>query len=393
MFSLPRASWLLFTVLLLIILTPQSITRNTATDIDPVFKPHSPITIIGDKDFIFRNGVISGSGTPDDPYIIKGWEINASDSDYGIYVRDTTAYFIIIYCRIYGANLYGIYLENVKHAKIINNIVMSNNLEGIFLIDSNNNMIYNNEIINNRQDGLYLRFSSNNIIYSNNITDNRRGIFLLNSSNNMIHDNNILGNEYSGICFEGSDNNIVYINNIEGNNFEGLYIWGSTNNTIYNNNIVNNYGGLYILNSYNNLFYHNNFINNSKQVYSYNATTIWNMNYPVGGNYWSDYNGTDQYRGIHQNVSGSDGIGDQPYPIWDRYYKKHQYDYYPLIHPIKINITINTLTISPKPPFPLFPMISDSEYSVVIFVIAIFIIVAFIVTILYRFYGNRGSQD
>jgi hypothetical protein len=37
--------------------------------------------------------------------------------------------------------------------------------------------------------------------------------------------------------------------------------------------------------------------------------------YPSGGNYWSDYNGTDMYHGPYQNQTGSDGIGDTPYVI------------------------------------------------------------------------------
>jgi hypothetical protein len=41
----------------------------------------------------------------------------------------------------------------------------------------------------------------------------------------------------------------------------------------------------------------------------------WNNGYPSGGNYWSDYNGTDFYSGPYQNVTGSDGIGDTSYVI------------------------------------------------------------------------------
>jgi nitrous oxidase accessory protein NosD len=41
----------------------------------------------------------------------------------------------------------------------------------------------------------------------------------------------------------------------------------------------------------------------------------WDNGYPSGGNYWSDYNGTDFYSGIYQNATGSDGIGDTPYTM------------------------------------------------------------------------------
>ena len=54
----------------------------------------------------------------------------------------------------------------------------------------------------------------------------------------------------------------------------------------------------------------------------------WTNGYPSGGNYWSDYNGTDSYRGPYQNVTGSDGIGDTPYAI-----NATDIDNYPLMNP------------------------------------------------------------
>jgi len=37
--------------------------------------------------------------------------------------------------------------------------------------------------------------------------------------------------------------------------------------------------------------------------------------YPLGGNYWDDYNGADLFSGQYQNETGSDGIGDTAYTI------------------------------------------------------------------------------
>src|SRR5713101_8713986 len=61
----------------------------------PTYTSHSPIWIMGNSGFITANGVTGGSGTPSDPYVISGWDINASNVAAGIVVKDTTAPFII----------------------------------------------------------------------------------------------------------------------------------------------------------------------------------------------------------------------------------------------------------------------------------------------------------
>jgi hypothetical protein len=61
------------------------------------------------------------------------------------------------------------------------------------------------------------------------------------------------------------------------------------------------------------MIYHNTFIENAHQAYDSSGNNRWNASYPAGGNYWSDYNGTDRYSGPGQNESGSDGMGDTPY--------------------------------------------------------------------------------
>ncbi len=67
----------------------------------PAYTERGPISIVGDGDFTSENGVVGGSGTPDDPYIIEGWEISA-DEQTGIFITETTKYFIIRNCHIYS---------------------------------------------------------------------------------------------------------------------------------------------------------------------------------------------------------------------------------------------------------------------------------------------------
>jgi parallel beta-helix repeat protein len=58
------------------------------------------------------------------------------------------------------------------------------------------------------------------------------------------------------------------------------------------------------------------------------STDIWDNGYPSGGNYWSDYPGTDSLSGPFQNETGSDGIEDSPYTI-----NAENQDRYPLAQP------------------------------------------------------------
>ena len=109
---------------------------------------------------------------------------------------------------------------------------------------------------------------------------------------------------------------VYFSNNYIKNNRDGIYIYGSYN-TIFLNDIVDNkrYGIIVSTTSgnKNNLVYHNNLINNTIQAYS-QRDNQWDNGYPSGGNYWDDYNGTD---------NDGDGIGDTPYHIpnnvFDRY--------------------------------------------------------------------------
>ncbi|MCX7750722.1 MAG: right-handed parallel beta-helix repeat-containing protein, partial [Candidatus Bipolaricaulota bacterium] len=63
-----------------------------------------PIAILSDAQFTAENGVIGGTGTAADPYLIVGWEIRVpSGTLYGIRIENTTAAFVVRGCRVSGA--------------------------------------------------------------------------------------------------------------------------------------------------------------------------------------------------------------------------------------------------------------------------------------------------
>jgi parallel beta-helix repeat protein len=110
--------------------------------------------------------------------------------------------------------------------------------------------------------------------------------------------------------------------------FDGIYLFSSSDNSISNNNIAGNGYGISPYYSSNNRIFHNNFVNNTSQVNPDSPLDVWDNSYPSGGNYWSDYIWSDQYKGPSQNLPGSDGIGDTPYVI-----DGSNQDNYPLMTP------------------------------------------------------------
>ena len=130
-------------------------------------RDHEPIEINGDGDFTAANGVIRGAGTPADPYIISGWEINA-ETDDGIYIRNTMAHFIIKNVCIHSGSIglggyYGIFLKNVKNGAIKTSSIY-HNLDGIFIYESSDISIQGCSIHRNYGDGIFTRDSDDIVI-------------------------------------------------------------------------------------------------------------------------------------------------------------------------------------------------------------------------------------
>jgi len=236
---------------------------------------------------------------------------------------------------------YGVHLDTSPDNSVGGNNITANNWDGIHLDSTSNSSISGNNITANSDDGVTLNSGSNNRVSGNDITaNNAYGIYLDNSSESSVSGNNITANNWNGIRLDSSSNNSIDVNNITGNNVYGVGLYISLNNSISGNEIANNgYGvgldsssndnsisentitanyehGIGLFSSSNNSIFYNNFVNNGFQVYSTNdSANIWDDGYPSGGNYWSNYNGTDLKTGRYQNETGSDGIGDTPYVI------------------------------------------------------------------------------
>ncbi len=235
-------------------------------------------------------------------------------------------------CSIFDNNISncgsGIGLGRSNNNNIIHNYLTKNDYS-ISFGGSSNNLIMKNIIFSSNHLGLYFNNCNNNTINSNKILKNSWGLWLC-YSNYTIIDNNEISNNGNGIDIDESKNNKIIGNNIT-NNSDGIQIQDdSKNNIVIKNNIsFNREYGIICYDSNHNIIYHNNFKNNTKNAEIKQCYNTWDDRYPSGGNYWHDYKGEDKYRGIKQDILGSDGIGDTAYEISD-FYKNE--DNFPLIY-------------------------------------------------------------
>ena len=232
----------------------------------------------------------------------------------------------------------GIYRENIIINKTINligenpetTIINGTNFGNVIYINRNGRANIKNFTIEKSGRGGYpgsadynagikIESGGNNI--SNNIIiDNRCGIYTVSAPLNNFSYNIIKNNEEYGMyIYVASDRAQIY-HNVFIDNKCGLRIKSCKHCVVSMNVFMNNEKGMYFCcgAKYNTAF-HNTFINNS----------LWNADDLVGenqwdngleGNYWSDYNGTD---------NNGDGIGDTPYNLTSK-----GNDRYPLMQPI-----------------------------------------------------------
>jgi parallel beta-helix repeat protein len=225
-------------------------------------------------------------------YLINRTDLVINPSTFG-----NTSYLALVNC--YNITSQNFSLENneilvafTRNSSIIKNTIT---VGGISLTHSSFINLTDNTITNG-ESGISIHCSNNNTLAKNSIAQNTQGILLENSSNNSISGNDVR-NSYIGIDLAGSSNNTIIGNNITDNRDYGLTFRYSPYNEIFHNNFINN-----------------GFLPKFQVVGSYSVGNKWDDDYPSGGNYWSDYNGTDRYSGTNpQSEIGSDGIGDTSY--------------------------------------------------------------------------------
>jgi parallel beta-helix repeat protein len=329
--------------------------------IDP---PSAPISSIDDVTYRFSDNIYASIVIERDHIVVdgSGYRVQGDGSFGSTGLNLSGRSNVTIINMTISLFWYAVYLDH-SHANVISGNCLANNTYiGIYAQESSNNSFFSNNITANNGLGLYLVSSHNNTVEMNNVTANmstgiiiqdsnfcivRMNVFInnscaidtVNSDYIQISGNTVADNHGFGIRMEDlSDNNLVADNNITNSgdgiwthatgshiiihntialNARGFALYGQPGgyNTILHNDIVRNTVGVYLWKTISNQFVGNNFIDNGVQVLSEGFANSWNDSYAVGGNYWSDYDGTDLHSGLFQNESGSDGIGDTRYTI------------------------------------------------------------------------------
>jgi parallel beta-helix repeat protein len=298
-------------VSLLIMVSSVVILVEIADRVEAPYIPHDPFRINSNAEFASMAGSEGwlGDGSPGNPYIIEGYDINGSGYGYCIYIGNTTVHFKIkdsyLHEAIGGGNYpyyadSGIILYNVRNSIIANNNASLNYDYGIFLDSSNNNTITNNVAYSNNGNGIYLDSSDFNTITNNNASlGGSYGIELLSSHNNTITNNNA-SNNYYGILLYFSSNNTIINNTVSSNNIWGIYLYSSSSNTITNNTASNSEWGITLRESSNsNIIANNTVLKNEYGIYIRDSINSKITHNTVNSN---------QFHGILLSISSSNTI-------------------------------------------------------------------------------------
>ena len=284
--------------------------------------PHDPISILSDDDLVAENGVLSGDGTIDDPYLIAGWTIDAQ-AGVGIRVHATSAHVLIRDCHIIGDRQRGtgILVREVSRVRVVD-CSLSDLGSGIFVYQNPGTSIEANTFIDCRR-GVDGTESNGIIIRDNSVVGSKdSGIFLWRCHDASLHGNNISDSQ-NGIYLDS-----CHRNDLDGNwvaeSERGMFLWDCFDCTIVRSVLRECRLGLALVHtSERNVVFSNVFEDNVRHATCDEVNNLWDGGYAAGGNYWSGETTADQFAGPDQNQPGVDGISDVaiqvPFAGIDRY--------------------------------------------------------------------------
>jgi len=292
-----------------IVLAPNNVSGRSS---------HDPISIDGDSGFTILNGVVSGSGTPADPYLIQGWDISAlGASGAAIHINNTMASFVIRDVSVSSTGTgTGIVLENLFNGTV-EGVTVSNFDRGISFLHTDNSTIDSCGVYNSVNAGVWLYDTVNMTVRRCTFENNKDGILILDyrwAHHKYIDGNAFVGNQCgisASVTYAAITNNSFSMNGV------GLICgggWTTVTKNLFSDST--SYAVQIVANGPSNKVWNNTFVDNNGagasydsshiQAYDDGANTHWDDG--VFGNYWSDWQSPD---------ANHDGIVDIPYNLAD----------------------------------------------------------------------------
>lgn len=215
---------------------------------------HLPISIYDTSEFTPPNStsgcacVVAGSGSATDPYVIAGWQIDASEAE-GITVGSVDDYFVITQVNISGTRQHvAIRLGRVQNAKVSDSSIVGT-FVGISIRSSRTVAVVDN-MISESEYGVWLEDSESSGVVGNTLRRIGQVSIFVRGSGNLVRDN-VIDGTYGGINLDGTaapaDRNMVENNTIRAAQLYGIGLWQARGNMLVSNTITEGQGsGIFI---------------------------------------------------------------------------------------------------------------------------------------------------
>ena len=217
--------------------------------------PHGAILIRSNAEFTAVNGVVGGHGTPDDPYLISGWEITNVDTTEAIFIRDTDASFVIRDVDVHqppGLGFAGIRFIEVSNGRVEDSTVTGFAWDLSLEFTSNLTVARNN--LSHAEVAIQVWYANDTlpgvVVSENNLSSSQAGVSVSGGGRAAIVGNRMSNNSY-GIRVDGSSNVSLVANALSKNQFQGMLVTQSSNLTIESNDFSGNGAGLWLTESLN----------------------------------------------------------------------------------------------------------------------------------------------
>lgn len=246
------------------------------------------------------------------------------NNTYGVYLSGGTG--SVIGGNWVSTNFYGLWLDTSINLTLRDNNISYNN-EGAYITGGSGAQILRNSAFSNAVFGLSVTSSTKATFRDNRVVKTLDAIVVYSADRATVTNNTVQGNN-RGIFVYNSAYSSINGNNASYNS-QGLELFSANYDNVANNTFYRNTAqGVYLISSLYNRVYHNSFIANSVQAYdNWDVYNQWNLSYPNGGNFWSNYTGADVCRGAKQtDCTGPDGIGDTRFNL-----DGDTFDYQPLM--------------------------------------------------------------